>query len=225
MFSWMYNWGSNCQHGCDDAINLPFLPMLHDNQGGTVDWEANVDVAIRNGARHVFSFNEPDQCGGGGACMQDSEQTAQDHKKWIEPLTSKYPHVKFGAPAVTNGELSENNTAMGIPYLKKFLEHCDTCQIDFVVAHWYDAPENTAYFYKHLEDFYEAGGHRKVWLTEFGAKGDQAAQAKFLAEVLPWLDSKDWIERYAYHYAAPGFMITDDSNGLSPVGRVYAGVA
>lgn len=161
---------------------------------------------------------------GGGACMQDYVSTANDHKAHVQPLTSQYPKVKFGAPAVTNGELSKNNTLMGIPYLKKFLESCDGCQIDFVVAHWYDSAYNFEYFKNHLNAFHEAGGNRPVWLTEFGAYGSQQEQADFLRQALPWLDDQPWIERYAYHYAAPGYMVTDDARGLSPVGRVYAGV-
>lgn len=60
---WIYNW---------DSISPPydpqreFIPMLwSDHYDHTKRWWANVDKAAKmgDGAIHVLSFNEPDQCG------------------------------------------------------------------------------------------------------------------------------------------------------------------
>lgn len=151
--------------------------------------------------------------------MQDVGRAVAAHKQWVQPMADKYPELKIGAPAVTNGVQSPNGTPMGIPYLKAFLEGCKDCKIDFVSAHWYDAAENVEYFKKHLTEVHEAT-NKPVWVTEFAPTSGDKEQ--FLREVLPWLDEQDFIARYSYHYAAPGFLVNEASNGLSATGEVYA---
>jgi hypothetical protein len=59
--SWMYNWDSTTS-GTQSGWN--YVPMLHsDDPGHTSRWNANLNQAIKKGATHVLSFNEPDQCG------------------------------------------------------------------------------------------------------------------------------------------------------------------
>jgi hypothetical protein len=59
--SWMYNWDSTT-FGAQSGLN--YVPMLHsDDPDHTSRWNANLNQAIKKGATHVFSFNEPDQCG------------------------------------------------------------------------------------------------------------------------------------------------------------------
>lgn len=43
-----------------------------------------------------------------------------------------------------------------------------------------------------------------------------------MKEVTAWMDGQDWIERYAYHMAAPGVLVDGGSTGLSALGNVYA---
>ncbi|KAF2119195.1 glycosyl hydrolase catalytic core-domain-containing protein [Lophiotrema nucula] len=220
-FSWMYNWGSSYE----DAISLPFVPMLHDNMGKSTEvWNENVEKAYQAGAREVFSVNEPDQCGGGGACIQDVQGMVDFHKTWMQPLADKYDDLRISTPPITDGVPWPNGTKMGVEYLKEFVQKCDDCQLDFVVAHWYNDASNVVYFKNHLQDVYSAGGKRPVWLTEFGTTGGDTGA--FMKEVLPWLDQQDWIERYAYHYAHPGILLTPSSTpnspGLSELGRMYA---
>ncbi|KAH7125623.1 hypothetical protein B0J11DRAFT_435127 [Dendryphion nanum] len=218
--SWMYNWDSVS----NGASGLNFVPMLHSDLAvHTSRWNANLEKSVKAGSTHVFSFNEPDQCGGGGACMQDVGRTVAAHKQWVQPIAQKYPNLKIGAPAVTNGvKDGATGKAMGIPYLKSFLAGCQGCKIDFVVAHWYDSGANVEYFKKHLQDVYEAGGKRNVWLTEFApTSGDPQA---FLRQVLPWLDAQPWLTHYAYQWAAPGVLVNGAKNGLTPLGSTYATV-
>lgn len=161
--------------------------------------------------------------------MQDVGRTLASHAQHVQPIAEKYPELKVGSPAVTNGELSENGTPMGCKFLKPFIEGCDQqgLKIDFVVAHWYDQwPADPTeqgykldYFKSHLKNIHEAGGKRPVWLTEFGVwTGDQI---DFLNKVMPWLDEQDWIERYAFHFAKPGVLLAEDMSGLSALGQAY----
>ncbi|KAF2015368.1 glycoside hydrolase family 128 protein [Aaosphaeria arxii CBS 175.79] len=226
-FSWMYNWGQTVT----DAAKFDYVPMLHSNKTEhTETWEANLKTSVDAGATHVFSFNEPDQCGeeSGGACMQDIDLTVDTHKKYIQKLAEEYPKLKLGAPAVTNGVEDEITKAkMGIPFLKEFLSKCDGCKIDFLNAHWYSPPDVKA-FQQHLVNVYAANENKTaIWVTEFGVTGDPAQKTgepaqQFLKEVLPWMDEQDWIERYAYQWVAPDSLVTADGQQLSPLGEVYA---
>jgi hypothetical protein len=43
-----------------------------------------------------------------------------------------------------------------------------------------------------------------------------------LDQALPWLDSQDYVERYAYFGAFPDFLINADGTALSDLGDTYA---
>jgi hypothetical protein len=111
----------------------------------------------------------------------------------------------------------------GINYLKAFMNGCADCQIDFVVAHYY-AWDKAEDFKNYLQKFHDTF-NKPVWVTEFGVTSGNAD--KFLQEVLPWLDSTSWIERYAYHMAAPdvdgkSYLLNAAGNALTAVGNTYA---
>jgi hypothetical protein len=166
--------------------------------------------------------------------MVDIGRTVSAHKTYVQRIADKYPQLKIGSPAVTNGVVSPAGAPMGTEFLGPFIQACDAqgIKIDFVVAHWYDTwPADPVqqgyklqYFQDHMRKVYEAGGGddkgRKVWITEFGIwEGDQIA---FLDAVMPWLDSQPWIERYAFHFAKPGVLVNDALTGLTPLGVTYA---
>ncbi|OCL09221.1 glycoside hydrolase family 128 protein [Glonium stellatum] len=222
--SWAYNWDS-ASYGASSALN--YVPLLHDNGAShTSVWNANVGKAISTGSNHAMSFNEPDQCGtnSGGACMQDIKTVVKSYKDWIQPLVNSYPgKLKLGAPAVTNGVLdTSTGSPMGLPWLQQFIGNCTGCQIDFICIHWYDSPSNVAYFKSHVQDAYAAGGNRPVWITEFApTSGTDAQKQGFLKQVLPWLDSLDYVERYAYQMTAKNVLVSADGTGLTPLGQVY----
>ena len=152
--------------------------------------------------------------------MQDVGRTVAAYRQWIQPLVEKYPNLRLGAPAVTNGVRSPNGTLMGIPYLKAFLEGCQDCKVDFVVVHWYDNANNVEYFKNHMREVHETSGGKSIWITEFGVTGGDGEA--FLREVLPWMDQQEWICRYAYHWAAKGFMINATGNGLTGLCHTFA---
>ncbi|KAF2178986.1 glycoside hydrolase family 128 protein [Zopfia rhizophila CBS 207.26] len=218
--SWMYNWDS-AANGV--AEGWEFVPLLHGKGPEYVNkWTGNVEKAIKAGATHAMSFNEPDQCGGGGACMQDVGATVAAFKQWVQPLSKYGDKLKIGAPAVTNGvKDSVTGSDMGLPWLKRFLAGCSGCKIDFTVIHWYDSAKNVPYFKKQVTDAYNAGGKKPVWITEFAPQGSDQEKIAFLREVLPWLDSQDWVERYAYHFATPGILVNAAGNALTPLGQAF----
>ncbi|KAL6711899.1 hypothetical protein ACN47E_002942 [Coniothyrium glycines] len=212
--SWMFDWEAVID---GEAIDLEYVPLLHSNQQWcTEGWFNNVAAAQKKyKVTHVMSFNEPDQVGGGGSNIPLADAVAA-HKQYIQPLASQ--GLRIGSPAVTNG----NTADKGISYLKNFIAGCTGCQIDFVVAHYY-AWDKAEDFKNYLTTFHQTF-NKPVWVTEFGVTEGNAAE--FLTQVLPWLDSQDWIERYAYFMVAPQndqqLLINANGQGLSSVGQVYA---
>ena len=159
---------------------------------------------------------------GGGVCMQDVGRTVAAHKQWIDGPIGPRTDVKIGAPAVTNGAHDPNNgNIMGIEYLKQFLAGCADCRIDFLVAHWYNAA-NVDEFITHIENVWKAGGQtRPVWVTEFAPHGDDATKKAFIEEAVKRLDSLDYVEKYAYHYATNNVLLNPEGNGLSALGSAF----
>ncbi|KAF2710972.1 glycoside hydrolase family 128 protein, partial [Pleomassaria siparia CBS 279.74] len=192
--SWMYNW-------YQDVIAPPtgfyYVPMLWSAAPDAVDrWNANVDKNVKTHCCYNFlAFNEPDRCvDHDSACISDVGVAATAYKTWMQPISARYgDKIRLGSPAVTNGA-----PPMGLDYLSRFIATCTGCQIDFVAIHWYDNANNFAYFKLHVKNAYEAGGRRPVWITEFRPTGSEADVIAFLKEALPWLDSQDYVERYAY---------------------------
>lgn len=206
--SWAYNWGSSTS-GLPSG--LEYVPMLWGlGSGKTSGWAADAKAAIAAGTTHLMSFNEPDLAAQSNIGYADA---AAGYLTYMEPFAGQ---AKLGAPAVTNG-----GSPMGLTYLGNFLESCSKCTIDFVSIHWYDSATNIGYFKNYIQSAYTAGGNRPIWITEFGASGSADQQNTFLETVIPWLDSLDYVERYAYFMAADGILLSGGST-LSTLGNTYA---
>ncbi|KAF2831405.1 hypothetical protein CC86DRAFT_138871 [Ophiobolus disseminans] len=217
--SWMYDWEAVIDG--EAVAGVEYVPLLHSNQDWcTSGWASNVAAARQKyTVENILSFNEPDQVGGGGSNVP-VDQAVIAHQKYIQPLASQ--GLKIGSPAVTNG----GEDHKGISYLKNFMAACQGCQFDFVVAHWYGTA-NADEFISYLKRFHDTF-QKPVWVTEFGVNPGQGDANAFLKAVLPFLDSTEWIHRYAYHMAAPdtdgkSYLVNSAGNGLSATGVTYAG--
>lgn len=215
--SWQYNWGST-QYG-NPAKDYPYVPMVHGTEIAAKgqDEMNNVLKEVEKGAKWVLSFNEPDQCGGGGTCMQVGD-AIKYHKQFVQPIAEK--GAKIVSPAVTNGPEPK-----GLAYLKSFMDGCDGCQIDAIAVHYYawDKAEDFIAHMKKVHDMFK----KPIWVTEFGVNPGEGDPEKFLKEVIPWMDKTDFIARYSYHFAAPSvpdrpYLINAEGTGLSSLGQVYA---
>lgn len=213
--SWAYNWAPIPDGVLDSAIE--FVPMLWGPKTLS-GWETGLKSSLAAGAKHILSFNEPDL---DAQANMDSATAAAAHIKYVNPYAGQ---ARIGSPAITNGGPSGGTDGMGLGWLQNFFQKCGgNCKVDFVAFHWYDSADNVAYFKKHVQDVIvlaKANGVPKVWLTEFAASGSDEQVAKFLAEVLPWMDSNDAIERYAYFMCSEGELVS--GNSLSAVGKAYA---
>lgn len=217
--TWCYNWGSIYKQGFESkSVEVPkdleYVPMLWGTSDSfTLDWEKNANSAIGAGAEHLLAFNEPDHVNQSHIKPKDA---AAAYRKFMNPFEGR---ALLGAPAVTNGPAKED---MGISWLEKFLGECGDCAINFIPIHWYDAADEGAFdrFKEHVAKAYKAGGNLPIWVTEFGVEGSDDQQEKFLEKAIPWLDGKDYVERYAYFMAKEGSLISD--NALSTLGKAFA---
>ncbi|KAJ4287998.1 hypothetical protein N0V90_012014 [Kalmusia sp. IMI 367209] len=206
--SWAYDWEARSTNA--PSFNVPgveFVPMLHDDGAMfTGAFPSDAEGAIAAGAKHILSINEPDICGEntGGACM-DVGRTVTAHKTFIQPLADKYPDVKIVSPAYSNS---------GVDAMKQFLASCDGCRIDAVATHWYGAA-NTQQFIDHVTNVHNWAG-KPVWVTEFASwEGDE----QFLKDVMGWMDTTDFVERYAY-FSVESSMTA--GNSLNNLGNIFA---
>ncbi|KAF1816198.1 hypothetical protein P152DRAFT_374387, partial [Eremomyces bilateralis CBS 781.70] len=204
--SWAYNWGNKP----DGLTGLEYIPMLWGLGDKLLGWEQNAKDAIANGASAILAFNEPDHV---TQSLLTPALAAAGYKKYVqEPFGGS--DVRLGSPAVTNG-----GGSMGLTWLGKFLEACSDCQVDFAVIHWYDYASRVDNFKSHIQQAHEKTG-LPIWITEFGAFGSDEEIKAFLEEVLPWLDSQDYVERYAYFMAKDGFLTKGTE--LSTYGHTFA---
>jgi Glycosyl hydrolase catalytic core len=209
--NWAYNWGQTSD-GLPDGFD--YVPMLWGSKA-TSTWDQNVQTAIDSGSQYILGFNEPDN---GGQANMDAGTAASLWRQYMEPYSCS---AYLGAPAVTNG-----GPPMGLAWLKDFLGQCSDCTIDFVPIHWYDSATNIDYFKNYVQDAYTAGGQRPIWITEFGfVSGSEEDINNFFAEILPWLDSLDYVDRYSHFMADNNQgllpLVASSGNVLSNIGGTY----
>lgn len=218
--SWAYNWYLyECGYetdSCDQNPAIEYIPLLFNNDSSVTDlWPTAAQFAIDNGATALMSFNEPDLCVSGSACMTVNS-SVEAYKKYMQPFAGK---AMLGAPAVTNG-----GAPYGLTWLSEFMGNCTDCQIDFINLHWYSNKyAGATYFENYINGARELADGRPIWITEFGLTDDytQDDLDAFLETVLPWMDQQSDIARYAYFYDAPGYLINSNGTGLSETGVLY----
>lgn len=208
--TWAYDWSPSPLGTVPSAFN--YVPMLWGlDPLHLPGFDEAVEKALASGSTHILGFNEPDH----PEQANLSPQAAADGWFHLEAYADR---ASLGSPAISNG-----GDPQGISWLTEFLDICSSCTIDFVAFHWYDSAENFAYFQQHVEDVHAAAGGRKLWLTEFGASGSDDQQKAFLAQAIPYLNSLDYVERYAYYYVAEGFMVTGGTP--NEIGRAFTSIS
>lgn len=151
--NWAYNWDSVLPD--DFPSSMEYVPMLwSDASTHTSTWLNNTSNALARGSGHLLSFNEPDGCGYGQACMSPS-QAANAYRLHMMPFAER---ASLGAPAVSNGP-------DGLNWLQEFLALCVGCKVDFIPVHWYDTATNFEYFYGYMQNVRDTF-NAQIWITE-----------------------------------------------------------
>jgi hypothetical protein len=225
--SWAYDWYyAPCStpgvNNCNFNPALEFVPLLYNNDPNLLSkWPVAAQIAIDNGSTALMSFNEPDFCIAGSACMSVSTAVSY-HKQYMQPFAGK---ALIGAPAITNAGGTDQNP-MGLKYLQYFLGNCTGCTIDFINLHWYSNKyAGASYFESHVNAARAVAGGRPIWITEIGLDNEfsytDAELQAFLQKIMPWMDQQPDVARYAYFMDSPGILINSAGNAISGTGMVY----
>ncbi|EFY87455.1 hypothetical protein MAC_06563 [Metarhizium acridum CQMa 102] len=168
-----------------------------------------------NGAKAVFSFNEPDNAGEAAMSAADA---ATYHVKYMNPCDGK---ALVGAPAITNSNKPEE----GIRWLKNFVSECETkgCKYDFCNVHWYSPVEEFDKLFDHIEQAHVTCGGKPIFLTEFAPTGSASEVDDFMKRAIPKLDSLDYLYGYSYFMIEPNKLLSSTTS-LSSVGKIFASV-
>lgn len=226
---WFYNWNLN---GVPDP-NYDYVPMAWGAGGAS---PANINVMIgKKSTTHILGFNESDNCSGESGQFNNLCQP-EVAVAYYESLMGT--GVRLGSPAPR-----ENGPSGWLLEFNQIAKQRDV-RFDFVAVHWYDwgsTPGNTPNanpqeifnrFKAYLTNVYRIY-QLPIWITEFNANPNRnnAIQEEFLKLALPYLESLDYVERYAYfqpnpNNASPGNNpgksdYFDASGNLTNIGQLY----
>ncbi|KAI9925133.1 hypothetical protein ASPWEDRAFT_120489 [Aspergillus wentii DTO 134E9] len=209
---WAYDWNMAKNGGLPSDIE--YVPMLWGAKmfGG---WAVAIETALSSGSKYILGFNEPDMS---SQASMTADEAASAYKNHITPYSGK---AKLVSPSVTNSG-SDN---MGLSWMKSFLNQCSDCKLSGLAVHWYgESADDFKSFVNDAISLAKNNNMDEVWVTEFALNSDlnggsTSKSAKFLAEVVPWLESQDTVTRYAYYMCKDGYLLS--GNGLSESGQAY----
>jgi hypothetical protein len=211
---WYYNWtlqpSSSRTAGC-------FVPMY---------WGKKGQLPELNGLSHptpvLLTFNEPD-------FQSQSNRT-------VAEVLAEWPAVSAAATRVSAPTAARPFDK----WMRQFMDEAGTAHLraDFVPVHWYGAPDAPRFleFLDKLHELYR----RPLWITEFAVadwhstkygsvnRFDEDKVVQFIRQVVPELEKRSYIERYAWLAAdtpkeslRPSLLF--DANGrLTKAGQAYA---
>lgn len=220
--TWLCNWYSAPPGNLGSHID--FVPQDYGKESNTApkyEWTTNAKKAVANGAKHFLGFGEPE------APDTPTMHTNMDPQDAVTLFMSDLqPYaeqgIKVGAPAVLQPDPD-------LKWLKQFLGLCETagCKISFIAIHWVWSAtplERVQDFKDTINNATAMANGMPVWVDNFQASGTNEEQQQWLSFVLPWLESNDAVERYAYlspdRSTGTGFLNADGS--MSSLGEFYA---
>lgn len=223
--SWYYQWSMEESVGTDKE--LQFVPMVWGNWGS--DWLNNPANAKY---KSVLGFNEPD--------FNDQSAISVDEAlvAWKDFSNSE---LRVGSPC----------TAIGAYWSKewfwKFMDGVESdseLRVDFITIHCYIDSGSVEAFLSLIDETWKKWG-RPIWVTEFGVakwgsndsdaiwnkdtKGANAKVYEFMKKVLPELDKREYVERYAWFpfdpndkWGGSSGIFNYDTGELNELGMLYA---
>jgi trimeric autotransporter adhesin len=217
---WYYNWNNNQS----SKPNTEYVPMAW---GASGTFPAAINQMIQNQkATQVLGFNESDNCSGQSGQYNNLCQPAVA-VGFYESLMST--GLRLGTPAPReNGPTTWLRDFAAIAKEKNV-------RFDFVAVHWYDwgiNPQNSPNadaqqifnrFKSYLQNVYNIY-QLPIWITEFNANDNRGnpIQEAFLQLALPYLESLDYVERYAYFQPVSNSSnYFDGNNNLTNIGQLY----
>ena len=232
---WYYTWGTGLQSpGSHDALHIPQFRWWHNLQGH-MDWVLNRPEPTE----WVFVFNEPER-GSGQNGPGDDKTVAQAIADW------KFIQNGLAGSGIKMVTPSVSDDGAGQAWMNSFhaaVQADPTIQVDAVGFHWYgwSTPDNIQGAidnFKSRVNHYHNLWNKPVFINEFaihdwgGGYTDEqmrAANAQFLADVVPWMESNPDVAGYApYNWfgsssLVEGSPLTPTNVGLEFVGAIRNG--
>lgn len=215
--SWYYTWAPQPMN---DPVSAKFVPMVW---GGRL---LKAHISALQGkpvANELLALNEPDQVGQANMSVQDAAAT------WA---TLSQLGTRISSPATA--------TPLG-GWALSFEKRARTAnlRVDFVAVHLYGPPDPQK-FLQRVDEVYKHY-HKPIWITEFAVADWSARQTgsnrysedqvlAFMKAVIPELEKRSYVERYAWFGAGRGSsnealrtsLLVDRQGALTPLGRLYA---
>ncbi|MEM9294759.1 MAG: glycosyl hydrolase [Planctomycetota bacterium] len=220
---WFYSWGGEPLSGFGPLPpETAFVPMSWGRNAPAnfqSIWTANQQSGLYD---TLLGFNEPD-------LASQSNMTVEEALDLWPSLEAT--GLRLGSPAAannSNGWLSDFMTGVADRGLR----------VDFIAVHRYGSPDPQA-FLNQIDTIHNHYG-LPIWITEFAVRDGAAAtpadnrytdqQAyNFMADVLPELESRSYIERYAWFPSdrdnpfVTSSALFEEDGSLTKVGRLYVG--
>ena len=217
---WFYNWGN----GENSKPNFEYVPMAWG--AGAASPTAVAGLINKDKVSHLLGFNESDNC---------NDQSGQFNNLCEPEIAVSYYEnlmqtgLRLGTPAPR-----ENGPTTWLKEFARIAKERDV-RFDFVAVHWYDwasNPQNSPNadpvqvfnrFKAYLANVYQIY-ELPIWITEFNANPNRenTVNAAFLELALPYLESLDYVERYAYFQpdARNATNVVSPSNYFDPTGNI-----
>lgn len=219
---WFYNWNFVRNAGVD--ASLPYTPMIWGmssvNNATAVSTINHVDnVGYEN---VVLGFNEPD------GAKQANMTVDQAIQNWSLLVNTGR---RVGSPATASNPTKAGSWFANFMTVAK----AGGLRVDFIAVHWY-APPNVASFLNELDTLYQQY-NLPIWITEFavadwtattGSKFSVDDVTAFMKAVVPELNKRPYVERFAWKTRATSDVnmgtsaLFNDDGSLTALGAVYA---
>lgn len=211
---WYYNWGYIATPNVSNTI--PFVPMVFSNK---VTSNPTAMVALKGtSSQPLLCFNEPD------LPQQANMTVPKAIASWsIAEKTGR----RMGGPATATNPTSTTG------WLANFMKAKPAGGVDFMCVHWY-GPANAASLLRVIDNLYNIY-KKPIWITEFAVadwttpnKYTPSQVAAFLSAVIPQLESRAYVEKYAWKQRTASdpnmgssTMVNADGS-LTALGTLYA---
>ena len=220
--TWNYQWNNT---GIS-SLELEYAPMSWGFGGANDDTDIQL-YKSKYKATHVMAFNEADNCNdqsGQYNNLCDTDVAVSTYKNLMKTgLRLVSPSCRENAPFGWLKEFHDKASAQDI-------------RIDVIAVHWYDWGSNPANspnanpnvvfnrFKTYLQNVYNLYG-LPIWITEFNANPNRSTATNygFMQLALPYLETLDYVERYAWYQPNSGVADYYDGTGtiLTNVGLFY----
>lgn len=233
--SWWYNWATQPSSGVTNAAcasswttppgrTVQFVPLIWGRNSVT----SNVIANLPADTTHLMSFNEPN------FSSQSNLSPAEAATLWLQVEQQLSAAGKLGVIKLVAPSASPGGDKMPMQqWLRYFFGNCSTCHFDYQSAHIYDC--NAPYFDSGSVGYWigqYASFGRPIWLTEFACPSNsgtvtEADELHFMHAVLPYLDGRSDVDRYAWFTARATnvgtipSLFASGAGVLTNVGRLY----